>query len=71
VRQVVNDACLGIVQDGKFVQWMEFLDGRVKTMQAAGVLLRRRPGWRHEAWPAFVPGKESCRAIVTVSCPSQ
>ncbi|BBI30437.1 hypothetical protein QKT49_gp326 [Acanthamoeba castellanii medusavirus] len=70
VRQVVNDACLGIVCDGKFIQWMEFLDGRVKTMQAAGVLsYEDGPDCVMKPWPAFVPGKEQCRAVVTVSCP--
>ncbi|QPB44460.1 hypothetical protein [Medusavirus stheno T3] len=71
VRQVVNDACLGIVKDGKFVQWMEFLDGRVKTMQAAGVLsYEDGPDGVMKPWPAFMPGKEQCRAVVTVSCPT-
>jgi hypothetical protein len=72
VRQVVNDACLGIVRDGKFVRWMEFLDGRVKTMQAAGVLsYGDGPDGVMKPWPQFVPGKERCRAVVTISCPDQ
>jgi hypothetical protein len=72
VHQVVNDACLGIVCNGKFVQWMEFLDGCVKTMQAARVLsYGDGPDGVMKPWPAFVPGKESCHAIVTVLCPLQ
>ncbi|QBZ80676.1 NTF2 like superfamily domain containing protein [Pandoravirus celtis] len=71
VRQVVNDVCLGVVADGKFVQWIEYLDGRVKIMQAAGVLsYDDGPDGILKPWPAFVPGKEGCRAVVTVSCPA-
>lgn len=71
VRQVVNDVCLGVVRDGRFVQWLEYLDGRVKTMQAAGALsYGDGPDGILKPWPAFVPGKEQCRAVVTVSCPA-
>lgn len=71
VRQVVNDACLGVIADGKFIQWLEFLDARVKILQAAGVLsYDDGPDGILKPWPAFVPGKENCRAAVTVSCPA-
>lgn len=70
VRQVVNDACLGVIKEGRFVEWLEFLDGRVKILQAAGVLsYDDGPDGVMKPWPAFMPGKEKCRAVVTVSCP--
>jgi ketosteroid isomerase-like protein len=37
-RQVVSDAIIGKVQDGKFIVWKEYLDGRVKLLQASGEL---------------------------------
>lgn len=37
-RQVVSDAIIGKVKDGKFIIWKEYLDGRVKTLQANGTL---------------------------------
>ncbi|AVK76138.1 NTF2 like domain containing protein [Pandoravirus neocaledonia] len=71
VRQVVNDVCLGVVREGRFVQWLEYLDGRVKTMQAAGALsYDDGPDGILKPWPAFMPGKEQCRAVMSVSCPA-
>ncbi|ELR13814.1 uncharacterized protein ACA1_076670 [Acanthamoeba castellanii str. Neff] len=62
VHQVVNNAYLGIMCDGKFVQWMEFLNGRVKMMQAARVLsYSNGPNGIMKPWPAFIPGKESMK----------
>jgi hypothetical protein len=70
VRQAVNDAIVGIVSDGMFVEWLEFLDGRVKVMQAAEVLSSEDgPNGVMTPWPPYLPGKEQCRAVVTVSCP--
>ena len=37
-RQVVSDAIIGKVKDGKFIVWKEYLDGRVKLLQADGTL---------------------------------
>ncbi|HIH41333.1 TPA: nuclear transport factor 2 family protein [Candidatus Woesearchaeota archaeon] len=37
-RQVVSDGIIGELKDGKFIVWKEYLDGRVKTMQANGEL---------------------------------
>lgn len=37
-REVVSDAVIGKVQSGKFVVWKEYLDGRVKGLQADGTL---------------------------------
>lgn len=33
-REVVSDAIIGKVKDGKFIVWKEYLDGRVKGLQA-------------------------------------
>ena len=37
-REVVSDAIIAHVRDGKFDVWKEYLDGRVKGMQAEGTL---------------------------------
>jgi ketosteroid isomerase-like protein len=37
-REVVSDAIIGKVKDGQFVVWKEYLDGRVKGLQADGAL---------------------------------
>ena len=37
-RQVVSDAIIGKIKDGKFIVWKEYLDGRVKLLQADGTL---------------------------------
>ena len=37
-RQVVSDAIVGEIRDGKWIVWKEYLDGRVKLMQAEGKL---------------------------------
>lgn len=37
-RQVVSDAIIGEVKDNKFIVWKEYLDGRVKLLQASGEL---------------------------------
>jgi ketosteroid isomerase-like protein len=37
-RQVVSDAIIGKVKDGKIIVWKEYLDGRVKKLQATGEL---------------------------------
>jgi len=37
-RQVVSDAIIGEVHDGKITLWKEYLDGRVKNLQATGEL---------------------------------
>ena len=37
-RQVVSDAIIGEIKDGKWIVWKEYLDGRVKLMQAEGKL---------------------------------
>lgn len=37
-RQVVSDAIIGEIKDGQIIVWKEYLDGRVKTLQAEGQL---------------------------------
>lgn len=37
-REVVSDAIIGELKDGKFIVWKEYLDGRVKGLQAEGKL---------------------------------
>ena len=37
-RQVVSDGIIGKVKDGKIILWKEYLDGRVKKLQASGEL---------------------------------
>lgn len=37
-REVVSDAIIAEVKDGRFVIWKEYLDGRVKGLQAEGKL---------------------------------
>ncbi|SOB74225.1 hypothetical protein BQ9231_00342 [Cedratvirus lausannensis] len=69
-RAVVNDICKGVVRDGQFVEWLEFLDGRVRFGQAAGVLsYSDGPDGIQKPWPIRNPGKENCRAVVTWVCP--
>ena len=49
-RQVVSDAIVGSVKDGKFVVWKEYLDGRVKLLQATGELYLEE-GEEPYPWP--------------------
>src|SRR3989338_2279229 len=49
-RQVVSDAIVGSVKDGKFVVWKEYLDGRVKLQQATGELYLEE-GEEPYPWP--------------------
>ena len=37
-REVVSDAIIGKVREGQFIIWKEYLDGRVKGLQAEGTL---------------------------------
>ena len=49
-RQVVSDAIIGKVKDGKFIVWKEYLDGRVKLLQASGELFLEE-GEEPYPWP--------------------
>ncbi len=37
-RQVVSDAIIAKIKDGKWIVWKEYLDGRVKLLQEEGKL---------------------------------
>lgn len=49
-REVVSDAIIGKMKDGKFVVWKEYLDGRVKGLQAEGKL-ELEEGLEPFPWP--------------------
>lgn len=49
-REVVSDAIIGKIKDGQFVVWKEYLDGRVKGLQAEGTLLLEE-GEEPFPWP--------------------
>jgi ketosteroid isomerase-like protein len=49
-REVVSDAIIGEVKDGKFIVWKEYLDGRVKGLQAEGKLYLEE-GEEPYPWP--------------------
>ena len=59
-RQVVSDAIIGEVKDKKFIVWKEYLDGRVKLLQASGELFLEE-GEEPYPWPLktdkYVSGK--------------
>ena len=52
-REVVSDAVIGKIQDGKFIVWKEYLDGRVKGLQAEGAL-HLEEGEEPFPWPRKV-----------------
>jgi len=51
-REVVSDAIIAKVEHGKFILWKEYLDGRVKGLQAEGALELEEGGepfpWPHK-----------------------
>ncbi len=47
-RQVVSDAVIAEVNDGKFIVWKEYLDGRVKLLQESEQLYLEEG---HEPYP--------------------
>ena len=49
-REVVSDAIIGEIKDGRFIVWKEYLDGRVKGMQAEGTL-ELEEGQEPFPWP--------------------
>ena len=49
-RQVVSDAIIGKVQDNQFIVWKEYLDGRVKQLQAEDKLFLEE-GEEPFPWP--------------------
>ena len=49
-RQVVSDAIIGTVKDNQFIVWKEYLDGRVKLLQASDELFLEE-GEEPFPWP--------------------
>lgn len=49
-RQVVTDAIIAHIKDGRFDVWKEYLDGRVKELQAEGKL-ELEEGMEPFPWP--------------------
>ena len=49
-REVVSDAIVGKIKDGQFIVWKEYLDGRVKGLQAEGKL-ELEEGQEPFPWP--------------------
>ena len=57
-REVVSDAIIGTIRDGKFIVWKEYLDGRVRGMQAEGAL-ELEEGMEPFPWPARIEVRAS------------
>lgn len=72
-RQVVNDVWIAHVKDGKISVIKEYLDGRVKDLQALGVLKLEESPKTLAPWPARTDKWEACFPIVkaapTNTCP--
>lgn len=52
-REVVSDAIIAHLKDGKFDVWKEYLDGRVKGLQAEGKL-ELEEGMEPYPWPTKI-----------------
>lgn len=63
-RQVVNDVWIAHVKDGKISVIKEYLDGRVKDLQALGVLQLEESPATLAPWPARTEKWEACFPIV-------
>jgi hypothetical protein len=64
IRQVVNDVWVATITDGKITVIKEYLDGRVKDLQALGVLeLEESPEFM-TPWPPRTAKWEACFPIV-------
>ncbi|WP_210245238.1 nuclear transport factor 2 family protein [Martelella alba] len=63
-RQVVNDVWVAHVTDGKITVIKEYLDGRVKDLQALGVLQLEESPETLSPWPARTEKWASCFPIV-------
>lgn len=73
-RQVVNDVWIATVADGKVTVIKEYLDGRVKDLQALGVLeLEESPAFL-TPWPPRTEQWKDCfplvKAAPTNACPA-
>jgi len=63
-RQVVNDVWIAHVKDGKISVIKEYLDGRVKDLQALGVLQLEESPKTLTPWPARTEQWKGCFPIV-------
>ena len=63
-RQVVNDVWVAHVEGGKISVIKEYLDGRVKDLQALGVLEMTEDPETLTPWPARTEAWEGCFPIV-------
>lgn len=63
-RQVVNDVWVAHIDDGKISVIKEYLDGRVKDLQALGVLELEESPKSLTPWPARTKEWDSCFPIV-------
>lgn len=74
-RQVVNDVWIATVADGKITVIKEYLDGRVKDLQALGVLEREESPEFLTPWPPRTAQWTDCfplvKAAPTNACPAQ
>jgi len=73
-RQVVNDVWVATVKDGKITVIKEYLDGRVKDLQALGVLQLEESPEFLTPWPPRTETWKDCfplvKAAPTNSCPA-
>ena len=74
-RQVVNDVWIAHVADGKITVLKEYLDGRVKDLQALGVLQLEESPEMLTPWPPRTEAWAECFPLVKAApvnaCPAQ
>ncbi|WP_206524648.1 MULTISPECIES: nuclear transport factor 2 family protein [unclassified Devosia] len=74
-RQVVNDVWIATVVDGKVAVLKEYLDGRVKNLQAQGVLEYEESPEFLTPWPTRTEQWKDCFPVLKVEptnmCPAQ
>jgi ketosteroid isomerase-like protein len=74
-RQVVNDVWIATVRDGKLAVVKEYLDGRVRHLQAQGVLTLEESPPFLTPWPPRTEAWQDCFPIVksepTNRCPAE
>lgn len=74
-RQVVNDVWIAKVEDGRITVIKEYLDGRVKDLQALGVLTLEESPEFLTPWPPRTAEWEECFPIVRAApintCPAE
>lgn len=72
-RQVVNDVWIATFRDGRFAVMKEYLDGRVRDLQAQGVLTYDADAPFLTPWPPRTERWEGCFPVVqaapTNDCP--